>query len=701
MSLGFLVPLFLLGLAGIAVPVIIHLTRRQRRQVVHFPSLMFLRRIPFQEQRRRRIRHWLLLAMRAAALGLLAMAFARPFFQDDVTAAALGSGPTEWVVLLDRSYSMGAGARWEQAREEARRAFQRMGPLDRASLVLFDRGAEVALRSSSDPARLRGTLDTARVGWGVTRYGPALKVAQAILEESELPGGEVVLISDFQRTGWSGDEGVRLRAGTRLTPVPVATPVAENVAVADVALLRQSVGGRERVATTARLVRTGGEGPREIPVSLEVDGQEIQRRAAVLEPDGAATLTFDPFTLSLPHTRGTVRVAGDDLPADDERHFVVSPGSAVPILIVEGGRAGRDASLYLRRALETTTDGRFAVTVRRGDAVRAAELESAKLVILNDAGVDGASAETLRGFVEGGGGLLVVAGEGARWPPSAADLLPGTLGPVQDRTEGRGGRLGHLEYDHPVFEIFAGPRSGDFSGARFLRARALTPGDSARIVARFDDGTPAMAEHAVGRGRVAIWASTLDVFWNDLALQPVYLPFVHRLAEHLSGRGEPLPWLLVGQVLDLSDPRALEAAGVAPTEAAALESGRDQVALTPAGSTVPVASSAGHRYLSLDQAGFWVVREAGRTPERPFTLAVNPDLEESRLQAMDPQELTAQVLAPAAAPGTGRTFQAAALRREDRERRQGLWRYLVLAAFALFLAETGISNWMSRRETRA
>ena len=74
MSLAFLVPLFLLGVAGIVVPIVVHLTRRQRRNVVHFPSLMFLEKIPYQEQRRRRIQHWFLLSLRALALALVAIA---------------------------------------------------------------------------------------------------------------------------------------------------------------------------------------------------------------------------------------------------------------------------------------------------------------------------------------------------------------------------------------------------------------------------------------------------------------------------------------------------------------------------------------------------------------------------------------------------------------------------------------------------
>ena len=82
--MALLVPLFLLGLAGVVVPIVLHLTRRQRRNVVQFPSLMFLERIPYQEQRRRRIHYWFLLSLRALALALVAIAFARPFFEQDM-----------------------------------------------------------------------------------------------------------------------------------------------------------------------------------------------------------------------------------------------------------------------------------------------------------------------------------------------------------------------------------------------------------------------------------------------------------------------------------------------------------------------------------------------------------------------------------------------------------------------------------------
>src|SRR5438034_7934703 len=99
--MAFLTPAFLIGLGALAIPVLIHLIQRERKRVIEFPSLMFVRRIPYQSVRRRRIRHWALLALRAAAIALIVAAFARPFFRQSAIAAAAAGGSRELVVLLD------------------------------------------------------------------------------------------------------------------------------------------------------------------------------------------------------------------------------------------------------------------------------------------------------------------------------------------------------------------------------------------------------------------------------------------------------------------------------------------------------------------------------------------------------------------------------------------------------------------------
>jgi len=700
MSLTFLVPLFLLGIAGVVVPIVVHLTRRQRKNVVHFPSLMFLEKIPYQEQRRRRIQHWFLLSLRALALALLALAFARPFMDSSDVGLGATGGPREVVVLVDQSYSMEIGDNLESAREAAQEIFDELGPLDRASLVAFAQGAAVLARSTSDRVRLRGALDTLQLSSGSTRFGPALKVAQTILEESNLARGEVYLLSDFQRVGWVGDEGVSFPAGSDFVPMPLgsADAVTENLLVTDVLLPRQSVSGRERVTPTARIVRRGGDAARTVPVRLVIDGQEIQRQEVELAPNAVASVQFQPFTVSRPHTRGTVSLPDDALSADNAHNFVVSPGAALSVLIVEGANAGPNASLFLRRALEISEDGRFRVTVRRASTIRPVDLAGIDAVFLNDVMIDGGSAERLRAFVGDGGGVMIALGEEGGWPASAADMLPGTIGPVQDRLQGRGGRLGFLQYAHPIFEVFAGPRTGDFTGARFFRARAFEATDSAEVLARFDDGSVAMAEHATGAGKVVVWTNTLDDFWNDLTRQPVYLPFVHRVAEYLGGRAEAVPWFTIGQVVDLANPETLLTAGLVSSEAAGLAEGLDQVALTPDGETLSLPAGEGPRYLPLEEHGFYTVRPPGTEPERPFVMAVNVDLEESNLARIDGEELGAQLIArPGAQSGSLNVEAAASLQREDQERRQSLWRWLLLGALLLFVTETALSNWVSRQ----
>src|SRR5437016_811152 len=153
--MAFLAPAFFIGLLAIGLPIVIHLIQRERKEVVHFPSLMFLRRIPYQSVQRRRIHNWLLLLLRAAAMALVVAAFARPFFrQDPVNAAAASAGAREVVILLDRSASMGYGDRWEKARDEARKVVRGLGAADRATLVLFGTTTEETVRGTSDRGQL-------------------------------------------------------------------------------------------------------------------------------------------------------------------------------------------------------------------------------------------------------------------------------------------------------------------------------------------------------------------------------------------------------------------------------------------------------------------------------------------------------------------------------------------------------------------
>ncbi|MBA3887197.1 MAG: BatA domain-containing protein [Acidobacteria bacterium] len=680
--MGFLTPLFLAGLAALAVPIVIHLIQRERKNVVQFPSLMFLRRIPYESVRRRKVHNWALLLLRLAALALIVAAFARPFLRNPAVASDVSGGAREVVVLVDQSFSMAYGDRWSRASTAARQAVADLGPADRASIVFFTSGANVAVRSTSDRSRLESAIDGAAPSAGATRFGPALKLAGSMLSESSLPRREVVLISDFQRSGWQGGEGLRLPEGATLTPVVMSDSATPNVTVAPVTLQRSRFSGQERVTVTGGVLNHGPVPLSNLEVTLELAGRAVQTQRVEVEARGSASVTFEPITPDPGTTRGVVRIPADALPADNAFHFTLSPRQSVRVVVVDRPGGARDSSLYLSRALALGERPPFETVIRTPDTLTADDIQRAGIVILNDVPVNAASVSRLTAFVNDGGGLLVALGERAAWAGNAADLLPATPGAPVDRTRGMAARLGGLEYGHEIFESFRAPRSGDFSSAHFYGYRAVVPVPEARILARFEDGAPALLERRVGTGRVLLWTSTLDNHWTDLPLKPVYLPFVHRMATSLAAYAERPAWMGVGDVLD----SGASATGVPRPDG--------RVVLTPSGQRVTLDSE-GPDVMELSEAGFYEVRSGGRDAEPLLTIAANVDLAESDLAPMDPQDVVAAATGHAGG-GTPAGAGAALVTDADHERPQRFWWYLLFAGVLLLGCETVLSNRLSR-----
>lgn len=686
MGLSFLAPLFLAGLAAVAIPILVHLRRRRERTEVPFPSVRFLRDAPVRTEQRRRLRHPGLLALRIAALGLLAAAFARPFVDGDGEATAGAASPREVVLLLDRSWSMSAPGRWGEAVEAVERWADGLGPRDRMSLVLFDRTAHAPVRSTDDAGRLRRALADAAPGDAGTRLAPALRLAGSLLEASGPANRVVVLVSDFG--AGLGDEEVELPPGTEVRTEAVGGEPPGGVAVLDAAAAEGAAPGAGGVRVRARLLaRAPPAGSTE--VVLEAGGRE--RRRVDLTPGTPSEVTFGPVPAPDGPVPVSVRVAGDRLEADDAFHLVIDGGRAVPVRVLE--RPGRgDASLYVQRALELSRDPPLRVDVRAPERIGSDVLEGQRVVILNDRPLPrGREARALRAFVEAGGGLLVATGPGTVSDGDAAgSFLPVRLGPVAEREREGGARLASMERSHPVFEPFREPGSASLAAARFLRSRRLEPVDSARVLARFDDGSPALVEGRAGRGRILVWASTLDTYWSDLPVQPAFLPFVHRAVLHLASLREAPASYLVGDALDPEGLRrgsmdeepatASGAAGASTPGFAALR--------TPDGTEIALGAGDDGPVL-LERAGIHVlVGDDGVS----VPVAVNAPRDEALEAVADPEELAAAVTSPETRTA-GANAPAATPR--DRERSQGLWRYLLAGALLLLAVETVLSNRLS------
>ena len=249
MGLAFLVPLFLAGVAAIAVPVFFHLRHRESDQAVRFPSLMFLERLPFRASQRQRISDWPLLLLRAAALVLLAAAFARPFSGSDVVTAN-ATRARAVVLLLDRSLSMSHREVWPAALDSARRIVAGLAPGDRIAVVLFDDAALVAQPLTEDRAAALAAIAGARPATRGTRFAAALRAARQLLVAAPDAAGEIVVVTDLQRSGVAGLAGLELPADLTVRAVPVVAASRANTAVSAVDVQRRTTGARSTAGRT-------------------------------------------------------------------------------------------------------------------------------------------------------------------------------------------------------------------------------------------------------------------------------------------------------------------------------------------------------------------------------------------------------------------------------------------------------------------
>ena len=208
----------------------------------------------------------------------------------------------------------------------------------------------------------------------------------------------------------------------------------------------------------------------------------------------------------------------------------------------------------------------------------------------------------------------------------------------------------------------------------------MQPG--AQVLARFDDGAPALVERRVGTAGCCCGRSSLDLAWNDLALKPVFLPFMHQLVRYLAAYREPEPWLTVGEVLD-------------PARTLAGASERRAHASSDAVRPAHAARPRGARCWSWPSRASTSCGRRRTRPDRPPSVAANVDLAESDLTPMDPKEVVAAVAGRDAASRGGRRD-----RRDDRrraaKRRSGCGGTCCSPAAMLLAAETLVSNRVSK-----
>src|SRR5213083_931502 len=314
--MAFLNPIFLLGAIAAGLPVLVHLVRRTRAPRIQFPSLMFLRKIEQKTIRRRKLRNLLLLLMRCAALLLLALAFARPFFTGSNPVSASGDH-TSTVILVDGSYSMRYGDVFNRARQSARNMINDAAADEQVSIVLFSKSYQILMPLKADHAEAAAALNQMQPGLDSTDYLQAIQAGDAILKDASRGQHRIYLISDFQDAGWNrAAPQVKLAPEVKLFPIDVSDAKPANLVVsgviADPVVYAQKYAGK----AVARISNFGSEDS-DTAIEFKLNDLPVERKPLKLSAGGTQNVEFTGFNVPEGSNRATVEITGDSFTLDN------------------------------------------------------------------------------------------------------------------------------------------------------------------------------------------------------------------------------------------------------------------------------------------------------------------------------------------------------------------------------------------------
>jgi hypothetical protein len=664
---GFLAPWFLAGLAGLGLPVFLHLLKRQTRIPRPVSSLMFWESRTQSSTRHRRLRYYLLLSLRLLTLLLLILAFANPFVNRD--SAALASKRLV-LLVIDNSFSMRAGTRLADAKAAAMNVLAGKGAA-RAQVSAFGSQLRFATQPIEDQSALRAAVQAIEPGDGHGNFGELARAMRAMTESVHTPI-ELHLFSDMQRGQLAATfSDMVLPANVKLVAHPVVTKAQPNWTVESVDAPGQVWGKDAKPVHVQAVIAGFGTPAATRTVSLVVNGKTTATKSLPVAANGRATVDFPSLEVPYGFNRCEVRIdSADSFPGDDERRFAVERSDPQKALLIHNYGDSR-SPFYINAALSAAAQSAF--TLESINANEAADRKPSNyaFIILSDVNsVPSLLENSLTGYVRSGGNLLIAAGTSAgsrlQIPIFGARIVETR---DYNRVPDRYMAVGSSDSSYPAVA-----KADGWAGVKFFYALDVDPGngpDAARVIVRLSDQTPLLLEKRLGEGRVVLLTSGLDNLTNDFPLHPTFVPFIEQTARYLAGRERQGGALPVDAYLELRNARE-QGQGVEVTD----PQGKRPLTLREAASA---------QSIQLTEAGYYQLRLAnGRQNE----VGVNPDPKESNLDVI-PDD----VLALWQGNGSPSTQQASSSRPVlPQTTPQSLWWYVMLLVFVFALAESALAS---------
>jgi len=717
--MSFLSPAFLWALPLLAIPVLIHLFGKRKRNVIHWGAMQFLIGSDTPRRRLMRLKDLLLMLLRVAVVLFIVGALSQPMISSSRFGA---TGPRDVVLILDNSLStkrkLGNETVFERELIELKHLIHALNPSDKIRVLLTSpRPAWVTSGAVSADAALLAQLNELRPSDGAADMHETLQ--RAI---SAKPAGKdftrfATAITDGQKYGWHaetpGQWASILTLASKASPpvltriVLVGTPAGVvNLSIEKLAVDRAVVGIGQPATFTAS-IKNNGTAPSEPQAVAWRSGERSLGVSAIpsLQPGAGTTVRMSqPFA-----DPGVVEIsckltAQDDLSADDGSAVLVEVTRAVKVLLVEGEPRTDPvqsetqcflAALGHRDNSTQLSASAFQPKMIDYHRLPAEDLAEVQCLVLAD--VPRLSADTvqkLARYIKGGGGLWIALGEqtdirafNESFFEHGAGVCPlGLLQPAGDEREpSKFISVAPPAAEHPATALLADLQRLDMDRVKIYRRHQFdsTPGNSVPVLLRAQGGAVLAVEKNYGRGRVIVQAFPLNLAWSNLPLCHSFVVMAHEWLWYLAEPSLVKRNLQPGEVLQVARKTGSEAI-------ASLE--------TPEGSRAQLIGLEQDGLLTFHYAktqspGIYELLFPGGDGAGKFMVSRDP--QESNLESLTAQQI--ETLSQAGGLSFGTEPFSIPIGQKVIAQPRALASWLLLALVCVMVTEVAVAFWFARQ----
>ncbi|OGF48097.1 MAG: hypothetical protein A2231_08995 [Candidatus Firestonebacteria bacterium RIFOXYA2_FULL_40_8] len=539
--ISFLNPMFLIGLAAVAIPILIHMLLRKYAKRIRFPSFKFLAKSD-KITSQNRIKELILLAMRGLLMALIALAFARPYlvknqlFQGDKVSA---------VIIIDNSYSMLYNNNLEKAKDKAMSILDSEIGLGNMCAILTLNRPVANMELIQDMGLLKNKIKQIGYDTTVTDFQKSVRLADQLLGASVSGKRALFIITDMQKLGWEEfNFSEKLSAGIEVRISNLGQEDSENMAITGCSLPPVLLDDGEPVKLVAR-VENFSDKTKTVNVKHFIEKREVRKESVMVPAHGSADVEFIAIFNDTIGTKGYIQLDDDKLMLDNKFYYSFRKRAALSVLVINGSPSAErneDAAFFLKEALNPGDDPGNSIRVK---PVLAQNVENEDLgkydvvMVSNVKSLTRTSINKMKKYLESWGKIVIGMGDnvdGVAYNDAFGDILPAELSSPKGDGKDRSKFLSILSvnYTNNMFMLFKNPKyAKSLETPRFYKY-FQTFSTRNPILARYGNGDPLLIEKNYKDGKVMLFTSSFDRKWSDLPARAVFLPLVHEMLYYLT-----------------------------------------------------------------------------------------------------------------------------------------------------------------------